>query len=607
MARLFGNPGGTSTTSPPPTTASAPGSPWGVLALCAVAQFMVVLDVSIVNVALPQMRHDLGLGIASQQWVVNAYTLSFAGFLMLGGRAADLFGRRRVFLVGLLLFTGASLTGGLAQSGTWLIAARAAQGLGGAVLAPTSLSLLTSTFTEMSERRRAMGIWSATAASGAAAGVLAGGVLTDLLDWRWVLFVNVPIGLVMLATAPRVVTETRGTEVRGRLDVEGALMITAGLALFVYGIVATDTHPWGSVQTVTALGGGLVLLAAALVVEARVAANPLVPLRFFRRRALCAANAIATAVGAALFGMYFFVSLYLQETMGFSPLRTGLAILPAGLTTLAGALAAPRLVARLGARRQLMVGPAVAGAGLLWMSFLSYGDGYWIHMLVPLVLFGLGIGTTFVPMTLTATAGVPSKEAGLASGLVNMSRQVGGAVGLAVLATLAATATRDPRAAGVQPAPPALTSGYDRAFLVAGLFLLAGAGLAALIRSNASDEVPSSAVHPAAERIDLTPVSGRDPEDYAAATTSPAGVRVRPAPTAIDSAMELTSNAEPLSHVRSSIATAATSGSMRPASRSPTTALASSRRRAGLSSSRASASTLSKNGSPPSSSSSSSA
>jgi len=479
-----------------------PPSRWGVLAICAVAQFMVVLDVSIVNVALPQMRHDLGLSIASQQWVVNAYTLTFAGFLMLGGRAADLFGRRRVFLAGLAMFTAASLIGGLAQTGAWLITARAAQGLGGAVLAPTSLSLLTSTFTDMAERRRAMGVWSATAASGAAAGVLAGGLLTDLLDWRWVLFVNVPIGLVMLVGAPRMLPEWQAAGPRTRLDVEGAFTITVGLALFVYGIVSTDTHSWGSAQTVMALAGGAAFLLAALFIEARVAPSPLVPLGIFRRSALCAANGIAMIIGAALFGMYFFISLYLQEVAGYSPLRTGLAILPAGTMTLAGALAASRLVARIGARRQLVLGPVMSAAGLLWMSFLSFGDGYWTQMFVPLALFGLGIGTTFVPMTLTATAGVPSAQAGLASGLVNTARQIGGAVGLAVLATLAASATRDSHQAA-HSVQAALTAGYDRAFLAAGVLLLVGAGLALLIRSETPAR-PSAATNPA---ISLTKTS----------------------------------------------------------------------------------------------------
>jgi EmrB/QacA subfamily drug resistance transporter len=476
-------------TSPRAKTEGAGRIPalWGVLAVCAIAQFMVVLDVSIVNVALPQMRDALGLTITAQQWVVNAYTLAFAGFLMLGGRAADLFGRRRVFLIGLALFTAASLLGGLAQDGTWLIAARAAQGLGGAVLAPTSLSLLTSTFTDMTQRRRAMGVWSATAASGAAAGVLAGGVLTDLLDWRWVLFVNVPIGLALLAVAPRVLPESRGQGPRARLDVAGAIAITGGLALFVYGIVSTDSRAWASAQVLAPLAGGVALLLVALLIEARLAASPLVPLRIFRRRSLVAANGIAVVVGAGLFGMYFFISLYLQQVAGYSPLRTGLAILPAGLMTLAGSLAASRLVARVGARRQLIFGPALSAAGLIWMSFLSFGDGYLLHMLVPLAIFGLGTGTTFTPMTLTATSGVPRAEAGLASGLVNTARQVGGAVGLAVLATLASAAARVSTAAG-NPAPVATTAGYDRAFLVAGLLLLAAAAIALLIRP----ETPAS-------------------------------------------------------------------------------------------------------------------
>jgi EmrB/QacA subfamily drug resistance transporter len=467
----------------------------GVLAMCAIAQFMVVLDVTIVNVALPQMRHDLGLSVTAQEWVVNAYTLTFAGFLMLGGRAADLFGRRRVFMLGLSLFTGASLLGGLAQGGGWLVAARAAQGIGGAILAPTSLTILTSTFTDVTERRRAMGIWSAVAASGSAAGVLAGGILTDLLDWRWVLFVNVPIGLVMLVMSQRVLPESRTDGPRSRLDIEGAFTITAGLALFVYGIVGTDTHPWGSTETVMSLLGGVVFLVAALFIEARVADAPLLPLSIFRRRSLTAANGIALTIGAALFGMYFFVSLYLQQLVGYSPLRTGLAILPAGVMTLAGALGAPRLVAIIGAKRQLIVGPAIAAAGLIWMSSLSFGDSYWAHMFGPLAIFGLGIGTTFVPMTLTATNGVPPAERGLASGLINTTRQMGGAVGLAVLATLAASTARHEQMAA-HSAGVALTSGYDRAFLIAGLLLIVGAGIALFIRSApaASPEGSAEAV-----------------------------------------------------------------------------------------------------------------
>jgi EmrB/QacA subfamily drug resistance transporter len=492
-------------------------SKWGVLTICAVAQFMVVLDVTIVNVALPQMRDALGLSITGQQWVVNAYTLTFAGFLMLGGRAADLFGRRRVFMLGLSLFTGASLIGGLAQGGAWLIAARAAQGIGGAILAPTSLTILTSTFTDMNERRRAIGVWSATAASGSAAGVLAGGILTDVLNWRWVLFVNVPIGLAMLVMAQRALPESRAPGPRPRLDIEGAFTITAGLALLVYGIVGTDTHSWGSTQTVMSLLGGAAFLAAAVFIEARVAGEPLVPLAIFRRRSLCAANGIGVTIGAALFGMYFFVSLYLQELVGFSPLRTGLAILPAGVMTLLGALAAPRLVAAIGPRRQLILGPTLAAVGLFWMSTLTYGADYWVHMFGPLALFGLGIGLSFVPMTLTATAGIPPKEAGLASGLINTTRQMGGAVGLAVLATLAAGTTRHDHTTA-RSAQAALTTGYDQAFLTAGLLLLAGAGLATLIRPTpqTAPATTSSGTVPGKPTQDIQP----SPAPHALAMTN---------------------------------------------------------------------------------------
>jgi EmrB/QacA subfamily drug resistance transporter len=458
--------------------------------MCAVAQFMVVLDVSIVNVALPAMRQSLGLSVTGQEWVVNAYTLTFAGFLLLGGRAADLFGRRQIFMVGLSLFTLSSLLGGLAESGAWLVAARAAQGLGGAILAPTSLTILTSTFTDMTQRRRALGIWSATASSGAAAGVLLGGVLTDFLNWRWVLIVNVPIGLVMLVAATRVLPESRQPSTQRRLDVEGAFTITAGLALLVYGIVSTDTHSWGSTVTLISLLGGLGLLVTSLFIETRYALTPLVPLSIFKRRSLSASNGIAMTIGASLFGMYFFVSLYLQQVVGYSPLRTGLAILPAGLVTLGSALFAPRLVAKIGAKRQLVLGPSLAGIGLVWMSFLPFGGAYWAHMFGPLVIFGLGIGTSFVPMTLTATAGVPAEQAGLASGLINTTRQTGGALGLAVLATIAASATRSQRLV-VPSVKSALTNGYDRAFLIAGIFLFVGAGLALFIESAGSGESPA--------------------------------------------------------------------------------------------------------------------
>ena len=448
-----------------------------ILAICCIAQFMVVLDVAIVNVALPQMRDSLGLSVAGQQWVVNAYTLTFAGFLMLGGRAADLFGRRRVFMIGLAVFTVCSLIGGLAQSGSWLIAARAAQGIGGAILAPATLSILVTTFTDPSERRRALGAWSATAASGAAVGVLAGGVLTSLLNWRWVLFVNVPIGIVLMVGAWMALPRNEEVGPKRALDIFGAVTVTAGLAVLVYGIVSTDTHPWGSMQTIVTLAIGLVLLAMFFVNEARFARDPLIPLGIFRRRSLSVANGIAVTIGAGLFGTYFFLSLYLQDVNGYSALRAGLAFLPAGLCTLAGALIGTRLVQIMGARRQLVLGPILAAGGLFWLSTIGAGAGYFSNVLGPLILIGLGIGMSFVPMTLSATTGVPPHEAGLASGLINTTRQVGGALGLAIMATVA-TSVATHHLVGSHNVDAALTSGYRAAFVIAGAGLLVGALLA---------------------------------------------------------------------------------------------------------------------------------
>jgi len=463
---------------------------WAVLAICCAAQFMVVLDVAIVNVALPQMRESLGLSVAGEQWVVNAYTLTFAGFLMLGGRAADLFGRRRIFIIGLTLFTVFSLIGGFAQSGAWLITARAAQGIGGAILAPATLSILVTTFTDPDDRRRALGAWGATAASGAAAGVLVGGILTSLLDWRWVLFVNVPIGIVLLAGAwvalPR--TEQRGP--RKALDLTGAVTVTTGLAVLVYGIVSTDVHPWGSARTLVTLAVGLGLLVAFFVTESRFATDPLIPLSVFKRRSLSVANGIAVTVGAGIFGTYFFLSLFLQNVDGYSPLRAGLAFLPVGLCTLAGALIASRIVHIVGARNQLMLGLGVAAAGLLWLSRVQAGDPYLAHVLGPEILIGVGFGLSFIPMTLSATAGVPVHEAGLASGLINTTRQMGGALGLAIMATVASSIAASHGSGLQHSAHAALTDGYRAAFLIAGGVMVVGVLLATLLpKLNAPAQV----------------------------------------------------------------------------------------------------------------------
>lgn len=440
---------------------------WAVLAICCIAQFMVVLDVTIVNVALPKIRADLHMSATGLQWIINAYTLTFAGFLMLGGRAADLFGRRRIFMLGLATFTFFSLLGGLAQNGGMLIAARAAQGIGGAILAPATLSLITTTFTDPLARRRALGAWSATAASGAAVGVFSGGVLTDLLSWRWVLFVNVPIGAALLAAAFAWLSNSRA-ETRSPLDVPGALTVTGGLALLVYAIVGTDTRSWGSPVTLLTLLGAVVLLGAFAFIESRVASHPLVPLKIFRLRSLSVANGIAVTIGAGLFGLYYFLSLYLQQVNGYSPLKAGFAFLPAGLMTLAGSLVGTRIVGRLGARRQLILGPSLSAIGIVWLTQLSAGDGYFAHVFGPLILAGIGFGLSFVPMTIAGTSDVPMHEAGLASGLINTTRQIGGALGLAIMATVAAGAT-------------SATAGTDRAFIITAVTLFVGAALATLL------------------------------------------------------------------------------------------------------------------------------
>jgi len=451
-----------------------------ILAVCCLAQLMVVLDVSVVMVALPQMHRSLHLSDTGLQWVVNAYTLTFAGFLMLGGRAADLFGRKKIFVLGLCLFTLCSLLGGLAQSGEWLVLARAAQGLGGAVLAPATLSLLTTSFPDPDRRRKALGAWSATAASGAAIGVLLGGVLTSALGWRWVLFVNVPIGTALIAVSVVAMAESRATTAGRALDLPGAVTITGGLAALVYGIVGTDVHAWTATATVVPLAIGAALLVSFLVIESR-AAQPLVPLSVFRRRSLSAANTIAVTIGAALFGLYFFLSLYIQQVNGYSPLMGGLAYLPAGLATLLAALAGTRLVARIGPRRQLVIGPLLAAGGLVWLATLAPGDSYWGHILGPLVLAGAGFGLSFVPMTIAATAGLPPEQAGLGAGLINTTRQMGGAVGLAVMGTVAAGVASRAAGHGARALAAAYTNGYDGAFLIAATALLAGSALALML------------------------------------------------------------------------------------------------------------------------------
>ncbi|MFZ0088259.1 MAG: MFS transporter [Solirubrobacteraceae bacterium] len=463
------------------------------LLLACLAQFMVILDVSVVNVALPAIRHGLGFSEVDLQWVVNAYTVTFAGFLLLGGRAADLLGRRRVFVSGLTLFALASLAGGIADSQGVLIAARAVQGLGGAVIAPASLSILTTTFAEGPARNRAVGIWGAMGGAGGAAGVLLGGILTDLLSWRWILFINVPIGLLAAFAAQRLILESRGALSTRDFDLRGALSATIGLSLLVLGIVRTDQTGWGDVSTLIVIGAGIALLVVFVLVEGRFAKAPLMPLRIYRSRTLTAANIIVLLVGAASFGMWFFVSLYLQQVLGYSPIRAGLAFLPMTLCIVVGSTLASRAVTRVGAKPLLIAGMVSLTLGLAWFALIRPHGTYVGDMLFPSLLTAIGIGLAFVPATISAVAGVAPAEAGLASGLVNTARLFGGALGLAVLAAIATAHTNAQLHHGVS-GPDALTSGFRVAFLVAAAFSLVGGlvaafGLPAVPRRTAAPAV----------------------------------------------------------------------------------------------------------------------
>jgi EmrB/QacA subfamily drug resistance transporter len=429
---------------------------------------MVVLDVSIVNVALPSMQHDLHMSQNGLGWVLNAYTLTFAGFLLLGGRAADLWGRRRLFLIGVALFTVTSLIGGLAQTGGELIAARALQGLGGAVLSPATLTILTTTFTEPKARTRALGLWSAVAGAGGATGVLAGGVLTDLLSWRWILFVNVPIGVLVILVARFAITESRLEDNRPTLDWLGAVTVTGSLVALVYGIVSTDSHAWGSLYVLSFLAVGLVLLAVFLVVERRHP-HPLMPMRLFKSRAVTGANVIMIVIGAVMFSLFFFLSQFAQDVLGYSPLRTGLAFLPMPLALIVGTQISSRLVGRVGARTLLAIAPAISAVGLFLLSRLHDNSSYLLHLGLPGAIVTFGVGVCFVPITLSATTGVDPHDAGLASGLINTTRQIGGSIGLAALITIAASRTKALSAEGFKVAD---TAGYTRVFEVAAVVLL---------------------------------------------------------------------------------------------------------------------------------------
>ncbi|MFL5975542.1 MAG: MFS transporter [Solirubrobacterales bacterium] len=481
-------------------TSSARDRRWIALVLLCMAQFVVVLDAAIVNVALPSIQRDLHFSQQDLQWVVNAYVLTFGGFLLLGGRAADLLGRRRVFIVGLVLFSLASLAGGFATSEGVLIGARAVQGLGAAILSPAALSIVVTMFAEGAERNKALGAWGAVAGSGGAAGVLLGGVLTEALGWQWVLFVNVPIGIIAAILAPVLLAESRREGAERNYDVAGAITSTAGLVVLVYAVVKAVDNGWGSASTLSLLGVSAVLLLAFTVIESR-ARQPLVPFRVFRIGSVAGANLTGILMGAALFSMFFFISLYMQQVLHYSALKAGLSYLPLALTIIVAAGVGSQLVTRIGFKPVLVSGMAFVAAGLVWFSQVSVGGSFLTDVLGPSLLAAIGLGFAFVSVTLAAVSGIRESDAGLASGLINTAQQVGGALGLAVLATVANTRTTDlmTQAHGAASEKVnALTEGFQAAFLTgAGIAALGVLAAAFLIRSSDSRAVLEAQAEPA--------------------------------------------------------------------------------------------------------------
>src|SRR4051812_3995830 len=441
---------------------------------------MVILDVSVVNVALPSIREDLGFSQIDLQWVVNAYTLTLAGFLLLGGRAADLLGDRRVFIAGLAAFTLSSLVGALANQQMVLIVARGIQGLGGAVVTPVTLSIITSTFKEGRERNRALAAWSAMGGVGGAVGVLLGGLLTEAFGWRSILLINVPVGVAAGIAAFRLVRGGRQSTGERNYDLAGAATVTAGLVILTYAIVRTDVNGWGSAKTLIPMAIGFLLIALFLLIEGRLAKRPLVPLRIFRSRTLSSANVVIFFLGGAAFSMWFFVSLYMQQVLHYSPIEAGLGFAPLSAVVVLGSALAGRTAARVGAGRVLSAGMASVGVGLLVFSGVDLHGSYVTEVMLPGVVTAFGIGLVFVSGTVTAVAGVNRSETGLASGLVNTSRTFGAALGIAVLATLASARSAGAAAHG----DAALVLGYQRAFLVSSLFASTGA-LVALVSLSA--------------------------------------------------------------------------------------------------------------------------
>ena len=465
---------------------------WSALALIVTAQFMVILDVAIVNVALPSIKSDLGFSQTNLQWVISAYAILFGGALLLGGRLADLLGRRRLFVAGLALFAASSLMCGLAWSEGSLIGFRALQGLGGALLAPAALSLLMTTFAEGRERNLALGIYGAASGSGAAAGVLLGGVLTSYLSWSWIFFINVPVGALVIGLTPVLLRESRADLGHRHFDFAGAGSITAGLMLLVYALTRATQHGWATLETIGLLAASAALVASFFVVELRSKA-PLLPLRIFRLRTLSASNVSGLLMGSAIFSQFFLLTLYMQQVLHYSALKTGVAYIGLTLTIIAFSAVAQALVTRIGVRRVLPVGLALSTAALVLFARLPVHGHYFADLFPAFIISGLGLALAFVPMSIGALTGVSEGEAGIASGLINTTQQIGGAIGVAVATTIATTFTTNYVGAHVGVTPfsgPALTHGFEIAFYV--LAVLAGLGAllsAVMLESKPADPV----------------------------------------------------------------------------------------------------------------------
>ena len=470
-----------------------------LLVVVCLAQFMVILDVSIVNVALPKIGDSLSFSTTGLEWVVNAYTLTFSGLLMLGGRAADLLGRRRVFLSGVGLFAFASLLCAVASSKGLLVGGRALQGVGGAVMSPATLAIITTSFAEGAERNRALGVWGAMAGLGGSSGALLGGILTDGLGWPAIFSINVPLGIAVVLLGRRVIPEGRNGHATRHFDVAGATLVTGGLFAITYAIVRTDVLGWGSAGVLAPLAAGSVLIGLFLLVEGRFAAAPLVPLSVFHMRQLRGANLAVFLMYSALFALWFFLTLYLQQVLGFSAIEAGLSFLPMTLSVVAGSSLAPRLIARFGVRPTVTGGLLLATAGMLLLTGVSADGTYPAQVLPGGVLSALALGVALVGSTIAAVQGVPQSQSGLASGLLNTSRLMGGALGLAVLGTIAANHTKSVAAASQAAA---LTDGYGLAFTVGAGFTAAGALVAAvMLRKPPTAPVEATAEDQVAEML----------------------------------------------------------------------------------------------------------